>query len=127
MKIYKILDLIILVLVSLFFVGMLGSSFPGLNLEEPILSIPEELKSLLDFLIYPVIVLLIIDLVLKYRNTKDPKMFVKKYWIDIFMLVLIPVFSAIKFFKIGLTLTKQLKTVKMGAKVLHKTKKIAKK
>jgi len=127
MKIFKIFDLIILALVSLFFVGMLGSSFPGFNLEEPILLIPEELKSFLDFLIYPVIVLLIIDLVLKYHKTKDPKMFAKKYWIDILMLVLFPVFSVIKFLKIGLTLTKQLKTVKMGVKVLHKTKKITKK
>jgi len=66
-------------------------------------------------------------LALKYRKEKNPQKFVKKYWIDIIMLVLIPVFSIFKFFKVGLSLTKQLKTLKMGAKALHKTKKITKK
>lgn len=127
MKIYKILDIVILVLVALFFIGILGSSFPPLTLEEPIVSIPEEVRIFLDILIYPIIGLLIIDLALKYRKTKNPKKFVKKYWVDIFMLALIPIFSLAKFFKIGLSLTKQLKTVKMGAKILHKTKKVTKK
>jgi len=126
MKIYKTLDLIILALVFLFFLGMLGSTFPGLNLDEPIIPMSEELRLFLDFLIYPIIVLLIIDLTLKYRKTKNPKIFIKKYWIDIFMLVLIPVFSIIKFFKIGLTISKQLKTIKMGAKILQKVKKVNK-
>lgn len=127
MNIYKILDLIILALASLFFVGMLGSTFPGLNLDEPIISMPEELVTFLDFLIFPLIALLIMDLVLKYRKTKNLKMFVKKYWIDIFMLGLIPVFSIIKFFEIGLTIIEQLKTIKIGAKILHKIKKVTKK
>lgn len=127
MIIYKILDLIILVLVSIFFVGMLGSNFPTLGIEQPIVHIPTERKSFLDFLIYPIIILLAIDLVLKYLKTNDPKKFVKKYWIDIAMLILIPVFSTFKFFKLGLSIVKKLKTAKMGAKIIHKTKKISQK
>lgn len=127
MIIYKILDLTILVLVSMFFVGMLGSNFSTLGIEQPIISIPTEWKSFSDVLIYPIIVLLIIDLVLKYRKTNDPKKFVKKYWIDISMLILIPVFSTFKFFKLGLSVVKKLKTVKMGAKIIHKTKKVSQK
>jgi hypothetical protein len=127
MKTYQILDMIILVLVILVFVGMLGTSFPGLSTDISILFIPDEVQAFLDVLIYPIIALLGIDLVLKYRKTKNPKKFVRKYWIDIFMIVLIPVFSIFKFFKIGLSLTKQLKTLKMGAKALHKSKKFTKK
>ena len=73
MTFYKMLDLIILILVSIFFVGMLGSEFPTLGIEQPMISIPAEWKSFFDFLIYPVFILLIIDLVLKYRKTNDPK------------------------------------------------------
>ena len=127
MKIYQTLDVIILGLVCLFFVGMLDSSFPGLNLEVHVFPIPEKVKTFFELLIYPIIVLLIIDLSLKYRKTKNLKKFVKKYWIDIFMLGMIPAFSILKFLKIGITLIKHLKTLKMGTKVIHKTKKIAKK
>ncbi|MGD2107657.1 MAG: hypothetical protein PVH93_08650 [Nitrosopumilaceae archaeon] len=126
MKTYQILDMIILVLVILFFVGMLGTSFQGLGTDISILFIPDDVQAFLDVLIYPIIALLGIDLVLKYRKTKNPKKFVRKYWIDIFMIVLIPVFSIFKFFKIGLSLTKQLKTLKMGAKVLQNQKNLQK-
>lgn len=73
MKTYRILDMIILVLVILFFVGMLGTSFPGLGTDIPILFIPDEIQVFLDVLIYPIIALLGIELVLKYRKTKNPK------------------------------------------------------
>ncbi len=43
------------------------------------------------------------------------------------MLILIPIFSAFKFFKLGLNIVKKLKTVKMGLKILHKTKKVSQK
>ena len=80
-----------------------------------------------DILIWPIVVLLTFDLVLKYRKTNDPKKFVKKYWIDIAMLTMIPIFSSFKFFKLGLSVVKKLKAAKMGAKVIHKTKKISEK
>jgi hypothetical protein len=127
MLIYKILDLMILGLVSVFFVGMLGSDFPILGIEQPILPIPVEWKIFIDSLIYPIIILLFIDLILKYRKTNDRKKFVKKYWIDIVMLILIPIFSTFKFLNLGLGIVKKLKTAKMGVKIVHKTKKISQK
>ena len=127
MIICKILDLIILVLVSIFFIGMLDSEFPELGIVEPLVSIPVEWKHFFDILIYPIIILLAIDLALKYRKTNDSKNFVKKYWIDIVMLILIPIFSTFKIFKFGLSIIKKLKTVKMGAKIIHKTKKVSQK
>ena len=124
---YKILDFIILVIVMVFFIGILSFEYSILGLQNPVISISSEWKPFFDILIYPIDALLAIDLALKYRKEKNRKKFVKKYWIDIIMLILIPVFSIFKFFKVGLSLTKQLKTLKMGTKALHKTKKIAKK
>ena len=121
----KILDLIILVLVALFFVGLLAFEYRSLGLETPILPISDDFKEFFEFLIWPIFVLLTLDLILKYRKIKNAKKFVKKYWLDILMLILIPIFSIFKFFKIGLSLIKQLKTIKTGAKVFHKTKKIS--
>jgi predicted small integral membrane protein len=123
----KILDLIILVLSLLFFIGLLAFEYRVFGLENSILSIPDEFKEFFEFLIWPILILLTLDLVLKYRKINNPKKFVKKYWIDILMLALIPIFSIFKFLKIGLSLIKQLKTIKMGAKIFHKTKKIYKK
>ncbi|KEQ56535.1 hypothetical protein AAA799E16_01958 [Marine Group I thaumarchaeote SCGC AAA799-E16] len=122
--IYKILDFAIIAIGLVFFVGVVSFEFDTIGFSEPILQLTYELKLFSDALIWPLVVLLIFDLTLKYRKVKDPKKFVKKYWIDIVMLALIPIFSAFKFFKIGLSLVKKLKTVKMGTKVAHKTKKI---
>lgn len=127
MNIYTILDLSIVVLASLFLVDVLAFGYDLLGLDKPVLFISQDWKLFFDVLIWPLVGLLIFDLILKYRKTKDPKKFVKKYWIDIVMLILIPAFAAFKFFKIGLSIVKKLKTVKMGTKVVHKTKKIAKK
>ncbi|HEY4681577.1 MAG TPA: hypothetical protein VIH04_10010 [Nitrosarchaeum sp.] len=123
----KILDLIILTLTSLFFIGLLAFEYHSFGLKNPILPIPDEFKEFFEFLIWPILTLLALDLILKYRKTKNLKKFVKKHWIDILMLVLIPIFSIFKFLKIGLSVIKQLKTVKMGAKIFHKTKKISQK
>ena len=122
----KILDLMILVLTSLFFIGLLAFEYHTFGLENSILPIPDTFKEFFEFLIWPILVLLTLDLVFKYRKIKNSKKFVKKHWIDILMLALIPIFSIFKFLKIGLNVIKQLKTIKMGAKIFHKTKKISK-
>ena len=124
---YKILDLSILVIAAMFFIGILAFDYSIFGLTEPIILISYEWKFFFDILIWPLIVLLMIDLTLKYKKTKNPKKFIKKYWIDITMLILIPIFSVFKFLKIGLSVVKKLKTAKMGAKLAHKTKKMSKK
>ena len=127
MIIYKILDFAIIVIGLMFFVGIMSFEYKTIGLSEPILSLPYESKQLFDVIIWPLIVLLVFDLVLKYYKVRDPKKFVKKYWMDVIMLALIPIFSAFKFLKIGVSIIKKLKTVKMGTKMAHKTKKIVKK
>ncbi len=121
----KILDIIILVFASLFFIGLLAFEYHSFGLKNPILPIPDQFKEFFEFLIWPILTLLILDLIFKYRKINNPKKFIKKHWSDILMLVLIPVFSILKFLKIGLSVIKQLKTIKMGAKIFHKTKKIS--
>jgi hypothetical protein len=124
LNIYKIFDLAILVLVGLFLLGLGVTEYKTFGLEQPIFESSKEWKSFFEFLIWPIIGLLVIDLGVKYKKTNDPKKFVKKYWIDIIMLVLIPAFSIFKFFKLGIGIAKKLKTVKMGVKAVHKTKKV---
>ena len=124
---YKLLDYSILVTTTLFFVGILAFEYPTFGLSGPLILIPPEWESFFDVLIWPLVVLLIIDLALKYKKTRNTKKFIKKYWIDIVMLVLIPIFSVFKSLKVGISIVKQLKTAKMGAKIAHKSKKISKK
>ena len=123
----KLLDFSILVIVAIFFVGVLAFDYSIFGLSEPLIFIPFEWKFFFDVLIWPLVSLLFIDLTLKYKKTKSPKKFIKKYWVDIMMLILIPVFSAFKSLKIGIKIVKQLKTAKMGAKMAHKSKKMSKK
>ena len=124
---YKILDLTILAIATTFFIGILAFDYFIFGLSEPLILIPYEWKFFFDIMIWLLVSLLIMDLTLKYKKTKNPKKFIKKYWIDILMLTLIPIFSVFKSLKIGLSIVKQLKTAKMGAKIAHKTKKISKK
>ena len=126
MTFYRLLDFTIIIIGLVFFVGVISFEYGTIGLSDPLLHFPYELKQFFDVLIWPLLILLVLDLVLKYNKIKDPKKFVKKYWIDIVMLSLIPIFSAFKFFKIGLSIIKKLKTLKMGTKVVHKTKKIIK-
>jgi len=120
---YKILDLTILAFVVVFFVGVLAFEYDVFGLHQPIIHISVEWKQFFDVLIYPIVVLLVADLILKYRKINEPKQFVKKYWMDIVMLALIPVFSIFKILKISLSMIKKLKTLKMGTKLIHKTTK----
>lgn len=127
MNSFKILDLSILVLAGLFMIGLVITEYKTFGLEEPLIVISYEWKLFFEHLIWPLIGMLVLDLGLKYKKTNDPIKFVKKYWIDIVMLGLIPILSAFKFFKLGLSIVKKLKTAKTGAKVIHKTKKVSQK
>lgn len=124
---YKLLDYSILVIAIIFFIGVLAFDYSIFGLSEPLILISDEWKFFFDILLWPLVSLLLVDLTLKYKNTKNPKKFIKKYWIDIVMLILIPVFSVFKSLKIGISIVKKLKTAKIGAKIAHKSKKISKK
>jgi hypothetical protein len=50
----------------------------------------------------------------------------KKHWLDIVMLLLIPVFAGFKVAKLSINLVKSLKMTKSGFKAVHSAKKIRK-
>ena len=68
------------------------------------------------------LVLLSFELFLKYMKVRDWKKFLKKYWLDVAMIILIPVFSGIKIIK-ALKIAKKIKIVKYGFKAADKTQK----
>ncbi|NND85783.1 MAG: hypothetical protein HKM23_00320 [Nitrosopumilus sp.] len=71
--------------------------------------------------------LLSFELLLKYMKVRNWKTFLKKYWLDVAMVILIPVFSGVKILK-AIKIVKKVKVAKYGFKAADKTqKKIRKK
>ncbi|MGI9567731.1 MAG: hypothetical protein ACR2LL_12055 [Nitrosopumilus sp.] len=119
---YSILFLVIFYFVVLFF-----SEYETLGFESPIIEISHQLKQINQIVLYVMLFLLAFELLLKYMKVRDWKIFLKKYWLDVAMVILIPVFSGIKILK-ALKFTKKVKIAKYGFKAADKTqKKIRKK
>jgi len=121
------LEYSILFLVVFYFVVLLFSEYQVFGLEFPIIEIPQQLKQINEIVLYVMLSLLAFELLLKYMKVEDWKIFLKKYWLDVVMVILIPVFSGIKILK-ALKLAKKVKIAKYGFKAADKTqKKIRKK
>lgn len=119
---YSILFLVIFYFVILFF-----SEYKALGLESPIVEIPQQLKEINGIVLYVMLSLLSFELLLKYMKIRDWRLFLKKYWLDVVMVILIPIFSGVKILK-AIKLAKKAKIAKYGFKVADKTqKKIRKK
>lgn len=86
----------------------------------------EIVKKISDIVLVILVLFFIIDLFLKYRKSKNWKVFLKKNWFDIITLALIPVFSTVKMLKIMVSLIKKLKILKMFTKIIYKSKKLTK-
>lgn len=97
-----------------------------IGLEEPIVDVPIWVKSFHEIVLYLMIALLSFELLIKYMKIGNVKIFLKKHWHDVALLVLIPVFSFVKIFKI-LAIVKKIKLAKYGFKAAQKTKNISSK
>lgn len=86
----------------------------------------EIVKKISDVVLVVLVLFFIIDLFLKYRKSKNWKVFLKKNWFDIITLALIPIFSTVKMLKIMVSLIKKLKILKMFTKIIYKSKKLTK-
>ncbi|NJK78294.1 MAG: hypothetical protein HC944_06290 [Nanoarchaeota archaeon] len=86
----------------------------------------DTIKKTSDIVLIVLVSLFTVDLFLKYRKSKNWKVFLKKNWFDIITLVLIPIFSMVKILKIMVSLIKKLKILKMFTKIIHKSKKLLK-
>ena len=116
------LEYTILVLVIFYFVVLFLSEYKAIGLEKPIVEIPEQVKIANDIVLGLILGLLSFELILKYMRIRNWKKFLKKHWLDIAMVILIPVFSGIKIIK-ALKLTKKIKIGKYGFKAADKTQK----
>lgn len=120
----KILDVIVLVLIVVYSIEYLNIHYDQFGLHEKILSISPEIEHNWDVLLWIIFGIMSLDVYLKYKKTGNWKIFLKKYWLEVIMLVLIPVFSAFKIIKFAVKIVKTLKMTKSGFKVVHLTKKI---
>jgi hypothetical protein len=119
----KTLDLAVLGLLAVFFIGVLAFDIAYFGLHEPIISIPHEAEPYFEVLPWIILGLLVADIYIKFRKLdNDWSALVRYHWLDIVMAMLIPVFIPLKFIK----LVKAFKTAKSGAKIIQKAKKIFK-
>lgn len=122
-SVFKILDSVTLVLVGVFIILSVNLEFHIFGLSEPFFPVEIWHKEAIEDVFWAIVIIMSIDLGLKYYSIRNLKKFAKKHWFDIVMLVLIPIFAGFKFVKIAIKLVKQLKVLKMGAKIGHKAKK----
>ncbi|HXV38020.1 MAG TPA: hypothetical protein VD699_00390 [Nitrosopumilaceae archaeon] len=120
----KIADIVVLVLLVFFFIGLLAFDPEIFGLHEQIITLPKEIEKYFESLPWLIFVVLLADVYLKYKKTRNWKVFVKKHWLDLLMLAINPFFMVLKFMKISLKLFKILKGTKTGIKIMHKLKKI---
>lgn len=118
-------DLTIFILLILFFIGFLSFDYEVFGLENSFMHIPKFYKTYFDVLPWTIFSLLVVDLIIKFKLVDcDPRYFIKKYWIDILLTVLIPVLFPLKFLKPASKIYKSTKFVKSGYKLIQKYDKI---
>jgi len=121
-------DLMIFSLLIVFFVGFFVYDYEIIGIKEPIIHLPEHYKLIFEILPWILFILLIIDLFLKYKLVEGKlDYFVKKYWIDILLTILLPILFPLKFFKATLKMYKYTKFAKSGIKLAQKYNKLFKK
>lgn len=117
----KMLDLSLLILLAIFFVGVLAFDVTYFGFHEALIPIPYEAKPYFEVLPWAILGLLLADIYIKYRKLdSDWRALLNHHWLDIVMAVLIPVFMPLKFIK----LVKTLKTAKSGVKIIQKARKM---
>ena len=110
-------------LILIFFFGLVNIEHSVLGIPEPMFSITDQIKIIFDIIFWIIVGLLVLELVVAYLEIRNPRTFVRKYWLEIILLVLMPVFVGFKALKISFKLVKQIKISKTGFKIFQKFKK----
>ena len=98
-KLLIVNDLAIFALLILLIIGFLSYDYDLFGMSEPIIPIPKEYKVYFEFVPWFLFLLLSIDLFIKYLYVgRDLSYFLKKYWIDILLTILIPVLFPLTYF-----------------------------
>lgn len=122
----KSLDFVLLAMAIVYFVGFVSFNPESILLKEAPYHIPYESEIYFEVLLWVFFGLLVLDLYLKYKKLNDWRLFLKKYWHEILMLVLIPFLTVFKIVKFSIKIVKVLKASKSGFKVFYKAKKTTK-
>jgi hypothetical protein len=120
-------DLLIFSLLIIFFVGFFVYDYEIIGIKEPVVHLPDYFKLIFEILPWILFILLIIDLILKYKLVEGKlNYFLKKYWFDIVLTLLLPFLFPLKFFKATLKMYKYTKFAKSGFKLAQKYEKLFK-
>jgi len=122
---YRVFDLSIVTMLVVFFVGYVNIHSDLIGIERPF-PVSKEVEEFWEVFSWMIFAALAVDVSLKYRKINDPRLFLKKHWLDVAMLLLIPVFAGFKVAKLSINLVKGLKMTKSGFKVFHSAKKMQK-
>lgn len=107
----------------IFFIGLVNIEHSALGFTDPFFPITDQFKTLIDVIFWIIVGLLALELVVAYLEIRDTKQFLKKYWLEIILLVLMPIFVGFKALKITIKIVKQIKISKTGFKLFQKLKK----
>ncbi|MDH3339926.1 MAG: hypothetical protein OEL84_01425 [Nitrosopumilus sp.] len=110
-----------LILVLVF--GLVNIEHSSLGISEPMFAITNQVVVIFDIIFWIIVCLLILELAIAYLKIRNVKDFVKKYWLEIIMLVFMPVFVGFKVLKVSLKIIKQVKMGKTVFKLFQKIKK----
>lgn len=123
----KFIDVGVLTLLVIFFVGFIAFDHEYIGIHEHILILPHDTEPYFDAIPLIIFGLLAIDLYLKYRILDStPREFVKHYWLDLIMAMSIPILLPLKFISVTLRLFKLIKVSKFGYKGIQKINKVIK-
>ena len=110
-------------LVIIYLVGLINLEHKAIGFGNPFFTITQNYVIILDVIFWSIVTLFTVELVIGYLKVRNSKEFLKKYWLEIIMLVLMPVFVGFKILKITLKIIKQVKIGKTVFKIIHKIKK----
>lgn len=122
----KVFDIFVSLLVIVFFAGYLNIHSGLLGLEQSPIPVGKQVEELWEWLTWAVFAVLGVDLYLKYRKVRNPKEFARKHWLDMLMIVFLPLFAGFKIAKIAINAVKGAKLAKSGLKAFLGAKKLQK-
>ena len=122
----KTVDATTIVWLAVFFVGVLAFDTDLLGLEDPIIEFPTNFETPWDVISWMIWIVFVIDVYFKFNASENWKVFLRKHWFDI--ILLIPFFRILRLLRL-LRLLKTLKLLRVGLsgyKAYKKSKRFSK-
>ena len=110
-------------LMIIYVFGLVNIEYKALGIPKPLFEINPNTVLIFDAIFWTIVCLLTLELVIAYLKMRDAKKFLKKYWLEVILLVFMPIFVGFKIFKITLKTLKQIKVGKSVFKIFQKVKK----